>query len=164
MTTFTLRASEALTGQLSSAEMRSWLEEFLRQPHPLPRDPGSGFGRVSLTLLDGPVNAVAAYSQCSVSSTLRRVAVERLGVPRLPVAPVSRVIVAGQPAPVSTATSGRSAWRRTPAPHGMARPQDGFSHDGEAIAGALIQFLIWVLVVGACFFFTSRKKEGAKGA
>jgi hypothetical protein len=34
MTTFTLRASEELTGQLSSAEMRLWVEDFLRQPHP----------------------------------------------------------------------------------------------------------------------------------
>jgi hypothetical protein len=46
----TLRASEALTERLSSAEMRSWLEEFQGQPHVLPRDPGSGYGRVSLTL------------------------------------------------------------------------------------------------------------------
>jgi hypothetical protein len=32
------------------------------------------------------------------------------------------------------------------------------------MAGALIQFLIWFLVVVAWFFFTSRKKKGVKGA
>jgi hypothetical protein len=80
MTTFTFRASEEITGRLSSAEMRSWLNDFLRQPHPLPPDPGSGFGRVSLTLPANAVTAVATYSQCAISSALRRIAVERLGL------------------------------------------------------------------------------------
>jgi len=166
MTTFTLRASEALTGQLSSAEMRSWLEEFLRQPHPLPRDPGSGYGRISLTLPNGPVNAVAAYSQCSVSSTLRRVAAERLGAPRPSVAPVFRAIIASlpDPAPASTTVGGQSARHRISGPHELEGPQDKSSLDGNAIAGALIQFLVWVWVVGLSLLFSSRKEKGAKSA
>lgn len=89
MTTITVHASEALAGLLSSAEIRSWLEQFLRQPHTLPRDPGAGYGRVSLALPGTTVNAVAAYSRCSVSRpALRRIAVERMEVPRPPADPL----------------------------------------------------------------------------
>jgi|SRR4029077_5289157 len=78
MRTFTLRASNELAASLSSAEIRSWLDDFVRQPHALPIDPGSGNGRVSLTLPEGTVNSVAASCQCPISSALRRIAFERL--------------------------------------------------------------------------------------
>jgi hypothetical protein len=78
MTTFTLRAPNELTRQLSSAEMRSWLTDFVGNPHSLPPDPGSGDGRVSLTLPNDVVHVVAGYSRCSVSSALRRIASERI--------------------------------------------------------------------------------------
>lgn len=70
MTTFTLRAPNELTRQLSSAEMRSWLTDFVGNPHSLPPDPGSGDGRVCLTLPNDVVHVVAGYSRCSVSSAL----------------------------------------------------------------------------------------------
>jgi hypothetical protein len=79
MTTFTIRASEEITTRLTSAEMRSW-HDFICQPHPLPPDPGSGYGRISLTLPADTVDAVATHSKSAVSSTLRRIAAERLGV------------------------------------------------------------------------------------
>ena len=161
MTTFTLRAPVALTGRLGSAEMRCWLEEFLRQPHTLPRDPGSGHGRISLTLSDSTVKAIAAYSRCSVSSALRRIAAERVGAPAASPSQVPQVKVA-HTYPGSTTISEPSARHKTAAPHEMEGLQG--SPDGGAIVGVLIQFLLWVLVMGACFFLSSRKKKGAKGA
>lgn len=138
MTTFTLRASEALAGQLNSAEMRSWLEEFLRQPHPLPPDPGSGYGRVSLTLTPDAVSAVATYCKCDISSALRRIAVERLGVKSSSVSQVYRV----------TGSTGRI-------------PNAGSSHDnsqpGNEIAAAVICFLVWIIFVGIAVVVAFRK-------
>ena len=90
MTTFTLRASDELTGRLSSAEMRLWLDDFLRQPHPLPPDPGSGYGRVSLTLSDSAVRAAVGHCQCAISSVLRRIAIERIELEKTSVADVPR--------------------------------------------------------------------------
>jgi hypothetical protein len=63
MTTFTFRASKEITGRISSAQMRAWLNDFLRQRDSLPPDPESGYGRVSLTLPGDDVSAVpATYS------------------------------------------------------------------------------------------------------
>ena len=78
MTTFTLRASDVMVARLNSAETRNWLNTFLRNPHDI-LDPGPGQARVSLTLPEADVKAVAAYLQCSPSSALRRLAGERLG-------------------------------------------------------------------------------------
>lgn len=78
MTTFTLRAAASLTERLSSADVRSWLEDFVRDPRLLPPDPGSGPGRVSLTLPKDVVSAVANYLHCTRSSAIRRVAFERI--------------------------------------------------------------------------------------
>lgn len=65
MTTFTFRMSNSLADRVSSAQMRSWIAEFLREPHPLPQDPGSGTARVSLTLPDDAVRAVTDHLGCS---------------------------------------------------------------------------------------------------
>jgi hypothetical protein len=142
MTTFTLRASEEITARLTSAEMRSWLHDFICQPHQLPPDPGSGYGRVSLTLPGDAVNAVATYSKSAVSSALRRIAAERLGVegPSDP-----QVYDADQPIQ-SIPGSGRS--------HNNSR-------SGDEIAGALISFVIWILCVGIAIFAASSKKKDA---
>jgi hypothetical protein len=78
MTTFTFRAPNQLAASLSSADMRSWLDDFVRQPHALPIDPGAGGGRISLTLPEGTVKSVAGYCQCGISSVLRRIAFEQL--------------------------------------------------------------------------------------
>jgi hypothetical protein len=142
MTTFTLRAPEEITIRLTSAEMRSWLHDFIHQPHPLPPDPGSGFGRVSLTLPADAVNVVAAYSNSAVSSALRRLAAERLGVGR---------------------TSGPQVYntgQRT-----SAIPSSGRSHDnsqsGNEMAEALISFVIWMIFLGIAIFVASRRKRDA---
>jgi hypothetical protein len=58
--TFTFRIPDNMTGRLSSAEMRSWLTQFLHDPHPLPPDPGSGYERTSLTLPTGLVQTAAS--------------------------------------------------------------------------------------------------------
>jgi hypothetical protein len=76
--TFTFRISAILGQNLSSAQMRTWIAEFLRQPHPLPPDPGPGDGRISLTLESEAVHALAGFLTCSPSSALRRLAAERL--------------------------------------------------------------------------------------
>lgn len=148
MTTFTLRASEALAGRLSSAEMRLWLDDFLRQPHTLPPDPGSGYGRVSLTLPQPAVSAVAAYCRCDVSSALRRIAVERLGTSR------STAGQPGVPAPTARIVDGEAEWDR-------AAPQYSLSQAG-AIAMMLIPTFLWILIIAAYFIFNSRKRKMSK--
>jgi hypothetical protein len=129
MTTFTLRAPEEMTTRLTSAEMRSWLHDFIHQPHPLPPDPGSGFGRVSLTLPADAVNVVATYFNSAVSSALRRVAAERLGV--------------GHPGGPQVYNTGQRTG---------AIPASGRSHDnsqsGNEMAVAMISFVIWMIFVG----------------
>jgi hypothetical protein len=119
---------------------------------------------VSLTLPQSAVGPVAAHLRCSTSSALRRIAVEHLGAQRPTTAHAPRVKVASAPAKGSTFISGQSAWPRNLGPHEIEEPQGESLPDGEAIVGALIQFLIWVLVMGASLFFTLRKKKSAKAA
>jgi len=106
----------------------------------LPPDPGSGYGRVSLTLPADVVNAVATYSQSAISSALRRIAVERLGV--------------GSP-------SEQQVYRVTGSTGTI--PNAGRSHDnsqaGNEIAAALICFLVWIVFIGISVFVASRKKK-----
>ncbi len=80
METFTFRVPESLAGRLSSVQMRAWLADFLRQPHILPADPGSGEERVSLTLPSEVVRHAATFLRCSQSVALRRIATERLAI------------------------------------------------------------------------------------
>jgi hypothetical protein len=160
VTTFTLRVSDSLAADLSSARMRALVDAFLRQPHPLPRDPGPGYERISLTLTETSVNAAAAYLQCSASSALRRIAIGEPGDPRrasIPNGPFPNMM----PAPASI--------RRT-TPNLALNPQRtetsprGSASKGQSIAGALIQFLCSALFLGVWLFFISRKKKSAKGA
>jgi hypothetical protein len=142
MTTFTFRAPEGITSRLTSSEMRSWMNDFVRQPHILPPDPGSGYGRVSLTLPADTVNAIATYSKCATSSALRRIAVERLGV-TTPSVTLTRPI----------GSSGKILNRAT-------------SHDnsqtGYEIAGAaLICFVLCMILAGilVCVLAFRRKRH-----
>ena len=80
MGTLTFRIPQGLAGRLTSARMQSWLADFLRQPHVLPADPGSGEERISLTLPGESVRAAAGFLRCSSSAALRRIAAERLGI------------------------------------------------------------------------------------
>jgi hypothetical protein len=130
--------------------MRSWLDEFLRQPHTLPPDPGSGYGRVSLTLPESAVSA--AYCQCSVSSALGRIALERLGVPRPTVPQLPRV-----PAPTTRIIGRQAVWDCA------ATPQENPSQAG-AIAAALIHAFLWMLIIRAWLFLNSRKNKMPKAA
>jgi hypothetical protein len=159
VTTFTLRVSDSLAAGLSSAKMRASLDAFLCQPHPLPRDPGPGHERISLTLSEPSVNEAAAYLQCSASSALRRIAIHGLGAPRRTAIPTDSL--SSQPAPASVG-------RTTPNPamppeRTKTGPQDSTSQ-GQAIAAALIQFLCSFLFLGVWLFFISHKKKGLKGS
>src|SRR5271157_4017982 len=110
MATFTFRIPDSMAGHLSSSEMRSWLTEFLRNPHPLPPDPGSGYERISLTLPKGLVQTAAFNLRCPPSRALRRLAQEHLGPTesaRTPNDPFLR--------PTSLPEAGNSAWRPAPA-------------------------------------------------
>jgi hypothetical protein len=78
--TFTFRIPGSMTARLGSSGMRSWLTDFLRCPHPLPPDPGSGYERISLTLPSEAVRQAGAFLRCSSSAALRRIAAERLGI------------------------------------------------------------------------------------
>jgi hypothetical protein len=60
----------------SSARMRSWIAEFLSEPHSLPPDPGPGEGRISLTLPGESVQALAGFLECTPSEALRRLALK----------------------------------------------------------------------------------------
>jgi hypothetical protein len=147
VTTFTIRISDSVAAGLSSGKMRASLDAFLRQPHPLPHDPGPGPERISLTLTERSVNAAAAYLQCSASSALRRIAIERLGVPR-PATPVPSVFLLSTPAPTSIL-------QKTPNPaptaHRTETVQQDSASQGKAVVGALIQFLFSVLFLGHGF-------------
>lgn len=78
MTIFTVRTIATQGTQPSSALMRSWIAEFLRQPHPLPPDPGAGGTRTSLNLPPESVRDLAEFLHCSSSSALRRLALHAL--------------------------------------------------------------------------------------
>jgi len=78
METFTLRVPPGWQRSLDSSRMRAWLADYLRQPGPLPLDPGPGDARVSLSLPRRPVKVLAALLECSVSASLRRLSVGRL--------------------------------------------------------------------------------------
>jgi hypothetical protein len=120
MTTFTFRTTSDVASRISSSQVRDWLVTFLRQPHPLPHDPSPGPARVSLTLPEGHVDAVAAHLRCSASSALRRITAERLAAPRQAEAPRQRVTT---PSTASSATmSGQTAWKRPPATHQTPSP------------------------------------------
>ncbi len=95
MDTFTFRVPESLAGRLSSVQMRAWLADFLRQPHILPADPGSGDERVSLTLPSEVVRHAATFLRCSQSVALRRIATERLAISFS--AAVHQEAIAGRP-------------------------------------------------------------------
>ena len=135
MATFTLRVPALLADSLRSAEMRSWLEDFIRKPHTLPPDPGPGDERISLTLPEPLVNAVSAYCACSPSAALRRVAAGQL---------------AGDEAQDQWADIGEPN-----SPIGI-QIQKAPSEAG-AIAGLVIQLLLVLLFVGLVLFLRSRR-------
>ena len=78
MTTVTVRVPESMAERLTSAQMRSWLVDFLRRPHSLPPDPGSGEQRVSLTLSREEVLQVAGSLRCSPSVAVELDSVEAM--------------------------------------------------------------------------------------
>jgi hypothetical protein len=82
MATFTFRIPDSMAGRLSSAEMRSCLTQFLRNPYPLPPDPGFGYERTSLTLLRELVRDIPGYLRRPPNQALRRLAQERLRPPQ----------------------------------------------------------------------------------
>jgi hypothetical protein len=163
--TFTFRIPDGMAGRLSSAEMRTWLTQYLRNPHPLPRDPGSGYERTSLTLPRELVRDVAGYLRCSPSIALRRVAAVYLGGLQAPIpAPVNPPII-----PVAASAPRPSQANRNPVPEGSWRKAGHDTPDptpptGEMVVSLLIQGLVWVLIVGALLFFTARKNEGPNAA
>lgn len=154
-TALTFRVSQCLASQLSSAEMRSWLEDFLRQPHALPGDPGPGDARISLTLPRNAVGAVAAHLRCSPSSGLRRIAIERLGAVKPLAGSQAPCVPMGGP---PLARAGQAAWSPS-TPHWTEAPnsaQDGPAMD-KTLAELLIPVLIWMLAFGGWLYLNFRK-------
>jgi len=153
MATFTLRIPDSMAGRLSSGEMRSWLTEFLRNPHPLPPDPGSGYERISLTLSKGLVQTAAFNLRCPPSQALRRLAQEHLG-------PLERVSTPSEPffCPTSLPAAGNSLWRSAPACQADMGGQSSKDTLGNAIAqlvASVVMLALMVLVV----YFSSKGKE-----
>ena len=154
MTTFTLRASDVMAARLSSAETRNWLDTFLRNPHDI-LDPGPGQARVSLTLPEAEVKAVAAYLQCSPSSALRRLAGERLRNPSPMTYPVPDVV-----APGSIRIRPQSTARNPPPVLPIFQQDKKIRFQGEALV--VMVFIIAILSIVACVLFISRKKKTDK--
>jgi hypothetical protein len=154
MTTFTFRVSDSLADRLSSAQMRSWIAEFLRQPHPLPRDPGSGPARVSLTLPDDAVRAVAGHLGCSASEALRRLVADAVGPSVGVVSAKSRVAV---DLPSWMPQEAQARVRPAPRP-GQLTP--------EAV-NQLLGLIAWAVMVGigllVWYLISSRKGKQLEG-
>jgi hypothetical protein len=165
MTTFTLRASSVMAACLSSAKTRTWLDAFLGEPHDILQDPGPGQARVSLTLPEAEVKAVAAYLRCSPSSALRRLAGERLRTSSPMTTPAPHVI-APRPATLKSMTPQSPAGTRPPAPArttALTPQQDNkLRFQGEALVAVV--FVSMILLLMAWFLFVSRKKKANKTA
>jgi hypothetical protein len=154
MTTFTFRVSNSLADRLSSARMRSWIAEFLRQPQPLPLDPGPGQDRISLTLPGESVHALAGFLRCSPSEALRRVALNALG-----------------PSPVVLAAQGEleprnTSWRPSEAPP-RSRPQPESRELTPALEHQIFSLIVsaalCALALGVWFFLSYRKGKHGEG-
>ena len=147
--TFTFRIPDNMAARLGSAEMRSWLNDFLRNPHALPPDPGSGYERTSLTLPRELVAHVAGYLRCSPSTALRRLAQERLS-PKPPTTISPPTI----PRPAPFATPAQTFRTAPPVPrHPVATGPRSISHQdkvaaaiGQVIAGALSLAIVFLVL------------------
>ena len=143
-----------MAGHLSSAEMRSWLTQFLRNPHPLPPDPGSGYERISLTLPSGLVQTAAFNLRCPPSQALRRLAQEHLGPPesaRIPSEPFFR--------PTSLPAAGNSPWRPAPARPAIMGGQSGKDALGMACAQLIAGVITLALILLVVYFSSKGKKH-----
>ena len=165
MTTFTFRIPDWMAGRFSSSDVRSWLTQFLRNPHPLPPDPGSGYERISLTLPRELVRDVAGYLRSSPSIALRRVAAVYLCDQRAPIsAPVNPPAA---PVAASSPMATQAIWNSVPSGF-QRRP----AHDnrvptppiGQKVVSLLVQALIYVFIVGALIFFGVHKNGTQKPA
>jgi hypothetical protein len=140
MTEFTVRTTTTLGSQLNSAQMRSWIAEFLRGPRPLPPDPGAGEHRSSLTLPGESVRDLTAYLRCSPSSALRRLALDAMRF--------SPAFLAAHSDDVATRDS---TW---------AEPEDG---DEDGRAAEIVELIIPALFTALCFavwiFLVYRKRK-----
>ena len=153
MATFTIRIPDSMAGRLSSSEMRSWLTQFLRNPHPLPPDPGSGYERISLTLPRGLVQTAAFNLRCPPSQALRRLAQEHLGPPesaRTPSEPFLR--------PTSLPAAGNSPWRPAPVRPPVMGWQSREDELGKAVA-QLIASVITLAFLLLVVYFSSKSKK-----
>jgi hypothetical protein len=154
MATFTFRIPDSMAGHLSSAEMRSWLTQFLRNPHPLPPDPGSGYERISLTLPSGLVQTLAFDLHCPPSQALRRLAREYLGPSesaRTSSAPFSRT--------TSLPAVGNSPWRPAPARPAVVGGQSHEDALGKAGAQLIASVITLALILLLVYFSSNNKKH-----
>lgn len=152
--TFTFRIPDNMVGRLSSGEMRSWLTQFRRNPHPLPPDPGSGYERISLTLPRGLVQTAAFDLRCTESEALRRLAHEHLGPPqgaKRPSEPFFR--------PTSIPEAGNPLWRpvatRTAVVGGRSR-EEALGKAGAQLVASVITLALILLV---SYFISKSKKQ-----
>lgn len=154
MTTFTLRSTGALTEHLSSAKMRSWIAEFLHQPHALPPDPGPGDDRISLTLPGDSVHLLAGFLRCSPSEALRRLALE---------ATQSSPVVSAAQRELEARHGSWSPLEASPWVRSEAGSQDRVPVTGQQMMGLIVSALIPLLSFGVLFFLSSRKGKQANG-
>jgi hypothetical protein len=146
MTIFTVRTIAPQGNQLSSAQMRSRLAAFLRQPHSLPPDPGAGENRVSFNLPRESVCDLAEFLRCSPSSALRRLALH-------PMRPSSMVpVVRSAHVASSDSTSGESEYA-----HQNLMPS---AVEGEILATIIA--VLFLLSLAVLFFVINRKRKRTK--
>jgi len=154
MATFTFRIPDLMAGHLSSAEMRSWLTQFLRNPHPLPPDPGSGYERISLTLPRGLVQTLAFDLRCPPSQALRRLAHEHLRPPegiRINSEPFSH--------PTALPAAGSTSWRPAPDRSAATGGQSREDTLGKAGAQLIASFVTLALILLVGYFSPKSKKH-----
>ena len=142
--TFTFRIPDELAGHLCSAQMSSWLADFLRHPSSLPQDPGSGEKRISLSLPKDLVLDASKRVGCSHSETLRRIAVKELGLFSVPL-----------PSPAGTATTASIYSHRFPGHNAGATPPEELRcvpATGASSVIALVMVFVPLMVLLAWIF------------
>lgn len=103
-----LRAPASWEGCLDSGEVKGWLADYLRQPHPLPPDPGAGNERLFLSLPRRAVEALTREIGDTQSAALRRLIAPHLDgqsrtiTTRVPVYRAEPVFDRPQPKPRTT--------------------------------------------------------------
>jgi hypothetical protein len=164
MTSFTFCVSSIIAARLSSYEARIWLYTFLGNPHDIPRDPGPGQARISLTLPEAKVNAAAVYLRCSPVQLCAVLRGERCRTSIGMTAVVPHVIACGSA--VLKSMTPQSVGNRLSVPSKPAASvlQQDEPLQLQADVLVVVIFVSVILLVMTSLLFISHKKKNDKTA